>query len=111
MEKQFTEKNAHEKNGWAMVAVVIAMVLASIALIVVGIVLSPEDMNPLAALTFLGIALLIVSCVMLAGFKLLQPNEAYVLTLFGKYYGTLRKEGFFWVNPFCVSVNPARGMK
>ena len=39
--------------------------------------------------------------------KVLKPNEALVLTLFGKYYGTLKGEGFFFVNPFCVAVNPA----
>jgi regulator of protease activity HflC (stomatin/prohibitin superfamily) len=41
------------------------------------------------------------------GLKVLRPNEAYVLTLFGKYYGTLKGEGFFFVNPFVTSVNPA----
>ena len=41
------------------------------------------------------------------GLKVIKPQEALVLTLFGKYYGTLKDEGFYWVNPFCVSVNPA----
>ncbi len=41
------------------------------------------------------------------GLKVVKPQEALVLTLFGKYYGTLRDDGFFWVNPFCVAVNPA----
>lgn len=41
------------------------------------------------------------------GLKVLGPQEALVLTLFGKYAGTLRGEGFYWVNPFCESVNPA----
>lgn len=53
-------------------------------------------------------ALLIVSFIVLGGFRLLRPNEAYVLTLFGKYYGTIKRDGFFWVNPFCSAVNPAR---
>jgi regulator of protease activity HflC (stomatin/prohibitin superfamily) len=44
---------------------------------------------------------------MLLGLKVLKPQEALVLTLFGKYYGTLKGEGFYAVNPFCVSVNPA----
>ncbi len=42
-----------------------------------------------------------------AGLKSLRPQEALVLTLFGKYVGTLRGEGFFWVNPFCTAINPA----
>lgn len=41
------------------------------------------------------------------GLKVVGPNEALVLTLFGKYYGTLKSEGFFYVNPFVVAVNPA----
>ncbi|MGI6699803.1 MAG: SPFH domain-containing protein [Christensenellales bacterium] len=45
--------------------------------------------------------------IILAGLKLLRPQEALVLTLFGQYVGTLRGEGFFWVNPFCTAINPA----
>ncbi|MBO5127215.1 MAG: SPFH domain-containing protein, partial [Clostridia bacterium] len=41
------------------------------------------------------------------GLKVIRPNEALVLTLFGRYVGTVKSEGFFFVNPFCVSVNPA----
>ena len=43
------------------------------------------------------------------GLKILRPNEAYVLTLFGKYYGTLRGPGFFFVNPFVSALNPLAG--
>ena len=45
----------------------------------------------------------------LSGLKVLKPQEALVLTLFGKYIGTLKGEGFYWVNPFCSAVNPAAG--
>jgi len=45
----------------------------------------------------------------LPGLKVLKPQEALVLTLFGKYIGTLKGEGFYWVNPFCSAVNPAAG--
>ncbi len=41
------------------------------------------------------------------GLKILKPQEALVLTLFGKYVGTLKGEGFYFVNPFCQAVNPA----
>jgi regulator of protease activity HflC (stomatin/prohibitin superfamily) len=43
------------------------------------------------------------------GLKILKPQEALVLTLFGKYIGTLKGEGFFFVNPFVSAVNPAAG--
>ncbi len=41
------------------------------------------------------------------GLKVLKPQEALVLTLFGQYYGTLKGQGFFFVNPFCTAINPA----
>ncbi|MFZ7120175.1 MAG: SPFH domain-containing protein [Eubacteriaceae bacterium] len=64
--------------------------------------------------TFIGVMMLIAQAlyvciigpIIFAGLKILKPNEALVLTLFGKYYGTLRGEGFFFVNPFVSSVNP-----
>ena len=43
----------------------------------------------------------------LMGLRVLKPQEALVLTLFGKYIGTLKEEGFYAVNPFCGAVNPA----
>ena len=51
----------------------------------------------------------IVCIICLSGLKVLRPQEALVLTLFGKYIGTLKGEGFYWVNPFCTPVNPAEG--
>lgn len=51
----------------------------------------------------------ITSVICLTGLHVLKPQEALVLTLFGKYVGTLKGEGFYWVNPFCSAVNPAAG--
>ena len=45
------------------------------------------------------------------GLKVIKPQEALVLTLFGKYYGTLKGDGFYYVNPFCVAFNPAAKTK
>ena len=45
------------------------------------------------------------------GLKVLRPQEALFLTLFGRYIGTLKGEGFYFVNPFCVGVNPAAKTK
>lgn len=45
------------------------------------------------------------------GLKVLKPQEALVLTLFGKYTGTLKGDGFYFVNPFCTAVNPAAKTK
>lgn len=54
---------------------------------------------------------LLVGLILFAGLKTLKPQEALVLTLFGKYYGTLRGEGFYYVNPFCSAFNPASNTK
>lgn len=52
-----------------------------------------------------------LSWVVLPGLKVLKPQESLVLTLFGKYVGTLKGEGFYFVNPFSVAVNPAANTK
>lgn len=57
-------------------------------------------------LSFLGVPGLIVTAWALKGLKLLKPQEALVLTVFGKYVGTLKGAGFHYVNPFAASVTP-----
>lgn len=61
---------------------------------------------PLVLLIVSGVWLL-VGWIPFCGLKVLKPQEALVLTLFGKYVGTLKSEGFYYVNPFCTAVNPA----
>ena len=63
---------------------------------------------PIMAVLVLWLAL---GWILLCGLKVLKPQEALVLTLFGKYVGTLKGEGFYWVNPFCTAVNPAAKTK
>ncbi len=61
-----------------------------------------------------GIICIVYLClgwILLPGLKILKPQEALVLTLFGKYIGTLKGEGFYFVNPFCTAVNPAAKTK
>ena len=57
------------------------------------------------------IAWIIIAVILCWGLKILKPQEALVLTLFGNYIGTLRGPGFFYVNPFCSSFNPAAETK
>lgn len=109
MENQMNEKRAHEINGWVMVAVAIAVLAAAIVCFVLGA--QREEPDALAiVLIVIGSLALLADCLLWAGLKTLQPNESYVFTLFGKYYGTLKRDGFYWVNPFCTAVNPARVM-
>ncbi len=106
------EKRAKAVNGWIMLFVNIAFFVAAIAMIIVSGVSGIGEESPaaLGCLLALSVLFFFAAVLFLPGFKLLQPNEALVFTLFGKYYGTLKKDGFFWVNPFCSSVNPARSM-
>jgi regulator of protease activity HflC (stomatin/prohibitin superfamily) len=52
-----------------------------------------------------------VAWIPLVGLRVLKPQEALALTLFGKYVGSLKGEGFYSINPFCVAVNPAAQTK
>ena len=94
------------KNGMAVLIGVIALYIAALFLLIgAGVSYVP---GPLRALVMIvSILWLAFGWILLLGLKVIRPQEALVLTLFGKYVGTLKGEGFYHVNPFCVSVNPA----
>ncbi|MCH5161765.1 MAG: SPFH domain-containing protein, partial [Clostridiales bacterium] len=96
------EKELKGVNGWLMLALEIVVVVAAIVLIALGAVI--EEMGFIA---IAGGVLIVIASICVAGFKIVAPNEALVLTLFGKYHGTIKRDGFFFVNPFCAAVNPA----
>ena len=81
--------------------------LAAMVLGIVALVFCVESGFGGALVGILSVLLIIAACFALPGLKILKPQEALVLTLFGRYYGTLKGEGFYWVNPFCTAVNPA----
>ncbi len=62
-------------------------------------------------LLVLSFAVIVLAIFPLIGLRVLKPNEALVLTLFGKYVGTIKGEGFYAINPFCVALNPAAKTK
>ena len=97
-----------KKNGMAMMLLLIAAIIASAAGFV-GSVFLIEGAFPAIGIILLivCIAAFISALVCLGGLKVLKPQEALVLTLFGNYLGTLKGEGFYWVNPFATAVNPA----
>ena len=90
----------NRRNGMAALLLTILLYLAAIVGLVFGIVEFP----PLAVLCMIWLC---VGWLPFLGLKVLKPQEALVLTLFGKYIGTLKDEGFYYVNPFCQAVNPA----
>ena len=99
-----------KKNGMAVMLLVILYYIAAVALIIAGAVMGGEDFLDIACIV-LGIVIVSLGWIPLAGLKVLKPQEALVLTLFGKYIGTLKNEGFYFVNPFCSAVNPAAQTK
>ena len=89
------------KNGMPMLLLTLVLYAAAIVLMVIGI----NGAHP--ALIVPCMIYLALGWILLLGLKVLKPQEALVLTLFGRYVGTLKGEGFYWVNPFCAAVNPA----
>ena len=99
---------AKKSNGFAMLLLFIVLYVAAFVGVIVCAVSIEETGDTMYIPVMVGCALyLLVGWVFFLGFKLLKPQEALVLTLFGKYIGTIKKEGFYFVNPFCVGVNPA----
>lgn len=95
-----------KKHGMAALFGILLLNALGIAGIVAG---ANMDENPV--LIAGGIVVLVFATFLWAGLKVLRPQEALVLTLFGKYIGTLKGEGFYYVNPFCSSFNPAAKTK
>ena len=104
---RYTEKPVKAKNGFAMLALILLLLLGSIALAVWG-PLAFWSTNMALAITAIvvGSLVFVLDLFLMAGLKILNPNEALVFTLFGKYHGTLKQDGYFWVNPFCEGINP-----
>ena len=87
----------NKKNGMLRLCWVSALYVVALVGMVTG--------EP--ALIGVGIVWMSIGWIFLLGLRVLKPQEALVRTLFGKYYGTIKGEGFYAVNPFCSSVNPA----
>ena len=99
----------NKKNGMAVLLVTVVLYLLAVAGCVGGGMLLPGAFG--MVLLVVSILWLSLGWIPLLGLKVLRPQEALVLTLFGKYIGTLKSEGFYFVNPFCSSVNPAAKTK
>ncbi|HEY5913027.1 MAG TPA: SPFH domain-containing protein [Verrucomicrobiae bacterium] len=95
------EQSVNVGNGWVMLPIVLALQLGSIALFICSIVLGVQSQgHPHWSWFVIGLLGIILAVFLWPGFFTLQPNEARVLVLFGKYRGTVRESGFHWGNPF-----------
>jgi regulator of protease activity HflC (stomatin/prohibitin superfamily) len=101
-----------KKNGMLVMLLTLLLLVGAVAMVVVGAVQSEREGSPeVPVIAIVGIVLLLFGWIPLCGLRVLKPQEALVLTLFGKYIGTLKGDGFYFVNPFCGSVNPAAKTK
>ena len=102
----------NKKHGMPVLLLVLVLYIASIAgCIWSAIALEGGAGAPVVAFLVVTIVWMSLGWIFLCGLKVLKPQEALVLTLFGKYIGTLKGEGFYYVNPFCSAVNPAAGTR
>ncbi len=105
------EEKILSKKGKGMLVLLTFIVVYALAIAgtIYGGIQMENGTNP--ALFIVSLVIVCTAWIILLGLKVLKPQEALVLTLFGKYIGTLKGDGFYFVNPFCVAVNPAANTK
>lgn len=106
-EKIYTTK----KNGMLALILTILVLLGGVALIIGGAVMMEKVLAGGVVMLVAGIVIDVLGWIPFCGLKVIKPQEALVLTLFGDYKGTIREAGFYFVNPFCSAVNPAAATK
>lgn len=112
-----SEYEAKTAPGLFLMILFILLLLASIGVLIVGIASAAQAGDgitgapwqlpggwDIAAIVVGALLSVVIMPLLLAGLKIVKPNEARVLTLFGRYIGTIRKDGIFWVNPFATAV-------
>lgn len=106
-EKIYTTK----KNGLLALLLNLLVLATAIVSIVFGCIWLDAGSVMGVPLLVVGLVIIFLGWIPLCGLKVLRPQEALVLTLFGEYKGTLREPGFYFVNPFCTALNPAAATK
>ena len=112
--EQYNNKQPRSKNGMTALLVITLGLFGAIALFVWGI-FTVQGLGTTAVVV--GTIMIVVGGVLgflvfptlYCGLKIINPNEALVLTLFGQFYGVIQEEGFYYINPFCGAVNPTKG--
>ena len=97
-----------KKNGMAALLIQLVLYVAAfVGLVIGGTKMDAGEMGIYPVLFGICVAYVCIAWIGFLGLKILKPQEALVLTLFGKYIGTIKGDGFYYVNPFCGAVNPA----
>lgn len=98
MENKEFNYSGMKMNGFAALSVNIVLFLAAVYLIFFADFVNWNTLSTISA-----IILVIAGFVMFGGYMMLEPNEARVMIFFGKYKGTFKETGFYWVNPFMAT--------
>ena len=99
-----------KKNGMLVLLAVLALyIVAGLGIFATAVGVFDDTASLIVMV--ICVAYVCLGWILLCGLKVLKPQEALVLTLFGKYVGTLKNEGFYFVNPFCSAINPAARTK
>ena len=99
-----------KSNGFAVLFSILLLLILSVVGFISSIALIRNEGLQVVCI-LLSILLFIGSLILFGGLKVVKPQEAIVLTLFGEYTGSIKEPGFYFVNPFSVSVNPAAKTK
>lgn len=99
-----------KSNGFAALFSILLLLILSVVGFISSIALIKNEGLQVVCI-ILSILVFISSLVLFGGLKVVKPQEAIVLTLFGEYTGSIKEPGFYFVNPFSVSVNPAAKTK
>ena len=105
----YEEREVHPMNGWAVLIITVILYIGAIFFMVYGGEGIDAGRAGSGVIFAVSIVWLVLGWIPLLGLRIIKPNEAIVLTVFGKYVGSLKKEGFFCVNPFASSVVPHGG--
>jgi len=112
--KKVEEKEITKADGMPVLLGDLAGLLACVAVFIISCILDAKDILPMEACVCLGIVSAVAALILLiilGGLHIINPNEAIVMTLFGEYYGTIKKQGFYWTNPFVSLVAPGNNTK
>lgn len=95
-----TEISKPQKNGWVMFFILLIALIAFVALFITGVIIEDAYEGDGIIQILVSVFFIVVTIILLCGLFIVEPNEAVVLLLFGKYQGTEKTSGFRWANPF-----------
>ncbi len=113
LQNNIEELEITKARGGVALLGILAGLLISLAGMILCIIMTAEGSLEGVAMTFGITGIVVFSLIFVAlliclgGLKVIHPNEACVYTIFGKYYGTIKKAGFYFINPFVSAYNPS----